>query len=84
METFTLLKAMAKEGNPSSVSDAGVGALACRAAVRGAGLNVKINCADYKNEKFVIKSLTSANKMIAKAQKEEEIILKIVDKKIGL
>ena len=32
---------MVETGNPNSVSDAGVGALAARAAVLGAGLNVK-------------------------------------------
>ncbi len=44
-ETFPLLEAMAAEGNPNSVSDAGVGALAARSAVLGAYLNVKINAA---------------------------------------
>ena len=82
LESFDLLKAMAKNGNPNSVSDAGVGALACRAAVRGAALNVKINCADYKNEKFVAKSLASAAKMLAKAEKEENLIMKVVENKI--
>lgn len=83
LSAFVMLKAMAKDGNPNSVSDAGVGALACRAAVRGAYLNVKINCADYKNEKFVTKSLAKAEKMLIKAEKEEIAILKIVDKVIG-
>jgi len=80
---FTMLKAMAREGNPNSVSDAGVGALACRAGIRGAYLNVKINCADYKNDKFVSKSLAKAEKLMKKAEKEETQILKIVDKVIG-
>jgi len=78
-----MLKAMAREGNPNSVSDAGVGALACRAAVRGAYLNVKINCADYANEKYIAKALLKAEKMLAKAEKEESIVMKIVTKKIG-
>ena len=42
-DAYPFLKAMAQKGNPSSVSDAGVGALACKAAVHGAYLNVKIN-----------------------------------------
>lgn len=41
-KVFELCRAMAEEGNPNSVSDAGVGVLAARAAVLGAGLNVKI------------------------------------------
>lgn len=83
LEAFDLLKDMAAEGNPNSVSDAGVGALACRAAVRGAALNVQINCAGYTNEKFVTKSLAAADRMMAKAAKQEDIVMKIVNKKIG-
>ncbi len=45
VRSYELLKAMASEGNPNSVSDAGVGALAATAAVRGAHLNVRINAA---------------------------------------
>ena len=41
---------MAEEGNPNSVSDAGVGVLAARAAVLGAGLNVKINASGLKDK----------------------------------
>ena len=44
-EVFPLVRAMASEGNPNSVSDAGVGALAARSAVLGAQLNVRINAA---------------------------------------
>lgn len=80
MEAFPMLKAMAAKGNPNSVSDAGVGALACRAAVRGAGLNVKINCAGYQNIKYVEKSLKTASQLIAKSEKEEDAILKMVEK----
>ena len=36
---FEICRAMAETGNPNSVSDAGVGALAARAAVLGAGFN---------------------------------------------
>ena len=47
LATFDICRAMAQEGNPASVSDAGVGALAARAAVLGAGLNVKINAVQH-------------------------------------
>jgi glutamate formiminotransferase/formiminotetrahydrofolate cyclodeaminase len=42
-ETFDLLEAMAASGNPASASDAGVGAICARGAIRGAWLNVKTN-----------------------------------------
>ena len=43
---------MADKGNPASVSDVGVGALATRACIEGAALNVKINLAQLKDEQF--------------------------------
>ena len=45
LEAMDLALAMARNGNPNSVTDAGVAALALRAAVRGAVLNVRINAA---------------------------------------
>ena len=45
VRSYELLKAMASEGNPNSVSDAGVGALASTVSVWGAHLNVWINAA---------------------------------------
>ena len=47
-ESMEVIKAMAEIGNPNSVSDAGVGALAARSAVMGAFLNVKINAAESR------------------------------------
>lgn len=81
--SYDFLKVMAQEGNPNSVSDAGVGALACRAAVHGAYLNVKINCAGFKDEKFVTKILKEADEMLVQSDKNCETIIKIVDKVIG-
>jgi glutamate formiminotransferase / formiminotetrahydrofolate cyclodeaminase len=50
--SYELLAEMAKRGNPASVSDVGVGALATRACIEGAALNVRINLAQLKDEKF--------------------------------
>lgn len=83
LETFEVIKAMAEIGNPNSVSDAGVGALCARAAVMGAHLNVKINVADLKDEKFKTETLKNAAKIENDAQQLEEEILKLVNKKIG-
>jgi len=51
-KSYELLSAMVEKGNPASVSDVGVGALATRACVEGAALNVRINLASLKDEKF--------------------------------
>ena len=79
---FELCRAMAEEGNPNSVSDAGVGALAARAAVLGAGLNVKINAAGLKDRATADKLVAEANELIAKANSEEAEILRIVESKM--
>src|SRR6184192_1664336 len=50
--SYELLTEMAEKGNPASASDVGVGALATRACIEGAALNVKINLAQLKDEKF--------------------------------
>ena len=82
METFPLIRAMAEEGNPNSVSDAGVGALAARAAVLGACLNVKINAGGLKDREIADKLVGEANALAAEACKLEAEILEIVNSKI--
>jgi glutamate formiminotransferase/formiminotetrahydrofolate cyclodeaminase len=82
-ESMPLLKAMAEIGNQNSVSDAGVGALAARSAVRGAFLNVKINAASYNDKTFTEKILIEGKEIEAKAIEQEKEILEIVDRKIS-
>ncbi|MFC0878744.1 glutamate formimidoyltransferase [Saccharicrinis sp. FJH2] len=82
-KSMEVMKAMAEFGNPNSVSDAGVGALAARAGVRGAYLNVKINAKDFSDQAFVDDILKKAKELDKAAQKTEEEILGIVDGKIN-
>ena len=79
-QAFIICRAMAKEGNPASVSDAGVGALAARAAVLGAGLNVKINAAQLKDREKADKLVAEANALMAKANETEKEIMATVEK----
>jgi len=81
-KVFELCKAMAEEGNPNSVSDAGVGVLAARAAVLGAGLNVKINASGLKDRETADKLVGEANELIKKANELEAEIMKIVEDKL--
>ena len=83
LKTFPLLKAMAEEGNPNSVSDAGVGALAARSAVLGALLNVKINAAGLQDKQKATELVDEAVSLAKKAVESESEILDIVNKKIG-
>ncbi len=75
-------KAMAEIGNPNSVTDAGVGALAARSGVIGAFLNVKINAAGLDDKEFATKIIADGEAMVEKAKALEAEILKIVDTKI--
>lgn len=81
-EAFPLVRAMAQEGNPNSVSDAGVGALAIRSAVMGAALNVKINAAGLKDRETADKLVAEAEELVKRANVEEQEILAIVESKM--
>lgn len=80
--TFPLLRAMAQEGNPASVSDAGVGALAARSAVLGAQLNVRINAAGLKDRAKAEQLVAEAGEIALNAIAAETEILEIVSAKI--
>ena len=73
-ECFDICEAMAETGNPASISDAGVGVLAARAAVLGAGLNVRINAAGLKDREKA-KELVGRAEAIEKEAKEREAAL---------
>src|SRR5437016_4507256 len=51
-KSYELLVEMAGKGNPNSISDVGVGICATRACIDGAALNVRINLANLKDDKF--------------------------------
>lgn len=77
--SMEVIKKMAEIGNPASASDAGVGALCARAAVRGAYLNVKINTADLKDPEYVSEKLSSGQGIVEQADALETEILQMVD-----
>ena len=81
-KAFGVVRAMAEEGNPNSVSDAGVGALAARSAVMGACLNVKINAAGLKDRDIACALVKEAEEIQTLAEKAEREILDIVESKI--
>lgn len=80
---FEIVKAMAEQGNPNSVSDAGVGALAARSAVLGARLNVRINAAGLKDKAKAAELVGEADDIAARVVAMEQEVLKIVEEKIG-
>jgi len=80
LDAMEVCRAMAETGNPNSVSDAGVGALALRAGIRGAFLNVRINASGCKDEDFVKECLQKGREIDNRAENTEREILAIVDK----
>lgn len=76
---FAVLDYVARNGNPASVSDAGVGALAARAAVNGAWLNVRINAAGLKDREAAEAILKEGMEIVADADKKESEILDVVN-----
>ncbi|MDE6803853.1 MAG: cyclodeaminase/cyclohydrolase family protein, partial [Muribaculaceae bacterium] len=81
-EAFGVIREMAERGNPNSVTDAGVGALAARAAVRGAFLNVRINAAGLKDRTRAEALIERGAAIEADAAIQEGEILAIVNAKI--
>jgi glutamate formiminotransferase / formiminotetrahydrofolate cyclodeaminase len=81
-EGFEIVTAMVEEGNPNSVTDAGVGALALRACIRGAFLNVRINAAALEDKSFAADITEKASIIEKKAYEAEKNIMIIVDSKI--
>ncbi len=77
---FPLLKAMVESGNPNSISDAGVGALAIRSAVLGSYLNVKINSSGLKDVAFKEDILKKADLIKNETIKMESEIISMVEK----
>lgn len=76
--SFEVIKAMAEKGNPSSISDAGVGALCVRAAIQGAYLNVQINTQDLEDKAFVEDILAKSKTIAEQTDELEAEVLRIV------
>lgn len=83
VETFPLLESMARTGNPASVSDAGVGALAARSAVLGAQLNVRINAAGLADRAEADRLTTRAAEIAALAISSEAKVLEAVNEALA-
>lgn len=83
MEAMPVALAMARIGNPASASDAGVGAIAALAAVRGAHLNVRINAAGLKDRALAAELTDEASRIEAEAVAAEAEVLAEVNKNIG-
>jgi glutamate formiminotransferase / formiminotetrahydrofolate cyclodeaminase len=82
-KSYELLAEMADKGNPASISDVGVGALATYACVEGAALNVRINLGQLKDEKFKSDLLEKVRKVRAESESRCKAINQVVESKLG-
>src|SRR5213595_32396 len=82
-KSYELLTEMAEKGNPASVSDVGVGALATHACIEGAALNVRINLAQLKDEKFKAALAERIRKVRAESESRCKAINQVVESKLG-
>jgi glutamate formiminotransferase/formiminotetrahydrofolate cyclodeaminase len=82
-KSYQLLSEMADKGNPASISDVGVGALATRACIEGAAMNVRINLAGLKDEKFKSAFVEKVRKINADSEARFKEINHVVEKKLG-
>jgi glutamate formiminotransferase/formiminotetrahydrofolate cyclodeaminase len=77
-EQFPLLEAMTTEGNPNSVSDAGVGAICALAAVEGGWLNVMINLGGLKSKDKAAEIRKEADQILQATRTNKEKIFSLV------
>ena len=82
-KSYQLLSEMADKGNPASISDVGVGALATRACIEGAAMNVRINLAGLKDEKLKSAFVEKVRKISADSEARFKEINCVVEKKLG-
>lgn len=82
LKALPLALEMAQKGNPASASDAGVAALAAVAAIRGARLNVRINCAGLQDKNDSLPLIQRSDAIVAEALKLESQILAAVENNI--
>ncbi|PYL18927.1 MAG: glutamate formimidoyltransferase [Verrucomicrobia bacterium] len=81
-KSYQLLSQMAEKGNPASISDVGVGALATRACIEGAALNVRINLGQLKDEKFRSALLEKVQKVSSDSKAQFSKITEVVESKL--
>ncbi len=82
-KSYQLLAEMAEKGNPASISDVGVGLLAVRACIGGAGMNVRINLAGLKDEKFKSTLQDKLQRISAESESRFKEINQLVESKLG-
>ncbi|HLN21689.1 MAG TPA: glutamate formimidoyltransferase [Bacteroidales bacterium] len=80
---YEVVKAMTEQGNPNSITDAGVGALAIRSCIKGAFLNVRINISGFDDPSFAEKLVSEGENIEKESDRLESEIIRFVNSKIA-
>jgi glutamate formiminotransferase/formiminotetrahydrofolate cyclodeaminase len=78
-DSLEMLSLMVDKGNQNSITDAGVGVLCVKTAVRGAYFNVMINAKGLKDQAFAQEITHKAKALLAKNHQESDRILALVE-----
>ncbi len=81
-KAIRVIEEFAKIGSPLAISDAGVGAVLCKAALLGASLNVYINTKYMKNREYANEQNAVAEKYVEKYCPRADKVFKIVEEKV--
>jgi glutamate formiminotransferase/formiminotetrahydrofolate cyclodeaminase len=82
LDSMAVIQTMAEIGLPASASDVGVAALCARAAVRGAQLNVRINCGGLSDKSYVAQVLARCADLEQQAEQREQEVLSLVHRSL--
>ncbi len=83
LEVLALAAATVRQGNPNSVTDAGVAALCARTCAEGAALNVQINVKSLLDTAWATHTRKKAEELRKRAVERADAILAEVEEKIG-
>lgn len=81
-KTLVVLQKAVGHSNPNAASDLGVGALALKAAMQGAWLNVKINLGSIKDEAFVTEYAAKGQQLLENNLQLADRLYKTVEEQL--
>jgi glutamate formiminotransferase / formiminotetrahydrofolate cyclodeaminase len=77
--SLEMLRLMVEKGNPNSITDAGVGVLCVKTAVRGAYFNVLVNAKGLKDQEYAQAIISKAKSLLEKNHQEADSIIALVE-----
>jgi glutamate formiminotransferase/formiminotetrahydrofolate cyclodeaminase len=78
-DSLALLALMIEKGNQNSITDAAVGVLCVKTAVRGAYFNVLVNAKELKDQVYAADIIEKAKTLLAKNHLEADVLLAKVE-----